>query len=79
MLVYTYTILIQKRGEFMKVCSSYKTCPFVKKYQYTDPYFDELISNYCKGNMQNQCKRKEYYTKKGISPKDNYLPNGKFA
>lgn len=54
-------------------------CGFFKKFQNTnEPACKGFIAQYCKGEMQSQCKRKEYRKKNGTPPVDEMMPNGMF-
>lgn len=61
----------------MQVCELLNTCGFFKKYQGTlDLACKGFIKTYCKGELMNECKRKQYRAEHGVPPEDNMLPSG---
>ena len=61
----------------MKECEMLMTCGFFRKYRATkDLVCKGIIVKYCKGPLQDQCKRKEYRMKHGSPPPDDMLPTG---
>ncbi|MDP4093584.1 MAG: hypothetical protein Q8920_09505 [Bacillota bacterium] len=59
-------------------CELLKNCNFLQKYnEINEVACNILISLYCKGAKQNDCKRKEYRIKTGTPPDSNMMPNGK--
>ncbi|MBN1555798.1 MAG: hypothetical protein JXA11_13725 [Phycisphaerae bacterium] len=58
-------------------CELLGSCGFFKKFGSTKELACKgFISQYCKGPMQGQCKRKEYRRKNGTPPADNMMPSG---
>lgn len=58
-------------------CEMLEKCGFFKKYEQNRILACKgFVSMYCKGEMQKECKRKEYRQKNGCPPDDNMMPNG---
>ena len=58
-------------------CELLGKCGFFKKYEQTKAMACiGFIALYCKGEKQNECKRKEFRMKNGHPPDDNMMPNG---
>jgi hypothetical protein len=58
-------------------CELLGKCGFFKKYQEAkDLACKGFITQYCRGERMDLCKRKEYRTKKGVPPVDDMMPNG---
>lgn len=65
------------REKLMKECELLTKCGFFKKHMDShEAACKGLISLYCKGPKQDQCKRKEYRSRHGVPPTDNMLPVG---
>lgn len=61
----------------MPECPNLPECGFVKKYGETNGLAVKgFITMYCKGEKQNECKRKEYKQKMGNTASDEMLPTG---
>ncbi len=61
-----------------KECELLETCGFFKKYnEISEVACKMLISMYCRGSKQNECKRKEYRMSTGNPPAATMMPNGK--
>ena len=61
----------------MAECELLQKCGFFKKFGMShDVACKGLVSQYCRGSKQNQCKRKEYRKAHGSPPPDEMLPGG---
>jgi hypothetical protein len=61
----------------MDSCENLEKCGFVVKYLDTKSHAVKgFIAMYCKGDMQEGCKRKQYKKVHGVAPSDDMLPNG---
>lgn len=61
----------------MYECELLATCGFFKKYQDTlNLACKGFIKTYCKGELMDECKRKEYRAEHGVPPEDDMLPSG---
>lgn len=58
-------------------CELLSTCAFFKKHEQTKALACKgFVALYCKGEKQNECKRKEFRQKNGCPPDINMMPNG---
>jgi hypothetical protein len=58
-------------------CELLDTCGFFTKYHESkDMSCQTFIRVYCQGEKRNECKRKKFSAKYGISPLDNMMPHG---
>ena len=58
-------------------CNLLATCGFFKKYQSSKSLACKgFISQYCKGDKMNECKRMEYRKLNGVPPVDEMMPSG---
>lgn len=61
----------------MADCPSLAGCGFLKKHGETKQLACKgFISSYCRGEKQNECKRKEHKARTGTPPSDDMMPNG---
>jgi hypothetical protein len=61
----------------MTDCELLQKCGFFKNYNKShEAACKGLITQYCRGPKQNQCKRKEYRLVNGEPPPENMLPGG---
>jgi hypothetical protein len=61
----------------MQECELLDTCGFFIKYQNTlNLACKGFIKSYCKGDLMDECKRKEYRMEHGAPPEDDMLPTG---
>ena len=61
----------------MSECELLNTCGFFKKHMNShEAACKGLITQYCRGHKQEDCKRKEYRKQNGKPPEDSMLPNG---
>ena len=61
----------------MPECELLDTCGFFRKYQNAlNLACKGFIKTYCKGDLMDQCKRKEYRMEHGHPPGDDMLPSG---
>lgn len=60
-------------------CEMLAKCGFFKKYADSkDLACRGFIRQYCRGDNQSNCKRKEYRIKNGAPPSDDMMPSGQF-
>jgi hypothetical protein len=59
----------------MEECANLGKCGFFKNRE-NDLASKGFIRMYCRGELQNECKRKEYKEKTGKIPPDEMYPNG---
>lgn len=61
----------------MKECELLQTCGFFRKYgESLEMACRGFIKSYCRGDLMDECKRKEYRRQHGVPPEDNMLPTG---
>ncbi len=61
----------------MNDCANLAGCGFVKKYGESKSLAVKgFVNLYCKGEKQNECKRKEHKQKTGQAPPDEMMPSG---
>lgn len=61
----------------MKECEMLNNCGFFKKYRQTkDLACKGFMRMYCRGDKQEECKRKQYKKQHGHPPSDDMLPSG---
>jgi hypothetical protein len=61
----------------MADCENLAGCSFFQKYQGTKKLACQgLMTKYCKGSLQTDCKRKEFKRAKGMAPSADMMPNG---
>lgn len=61
----------------MQNCNLLDTCGFFRKYKSSQSAAcNAFVQDYCHGDKQDKCKRKEYRKKHGEPPADNMLPVG---
>ncbi len=61
----------------MSDCINLAGCGFMKKYSASKELMAQgFVRMYCKGDKQNECKRKEYKQKNGKPPSDDMMPSG---
>jgi hypothetical protein len=64
----------------MGECPDLQKCGFMRKYEkIMELSVQGFIRLYCKGNMQAECKRKEYKNKNGQPPSDDMMPSGQMT
>jgi len=62
----------------MEICPMLSKCGFVKKHSGSkNELVQSFIQSYCKGPLQDECKRKKYRQEHGTPPEDDMMPNGK--
>lgn len=61
----------------MSSCANLENCGFFKKFQETkDLACKGFVGQFCQGEKQDECKRKEFKMKNGFAPSDDMMPNG---
>jgi len=57
-----------------------RLCGFIKKHgKSKNLAAQQLVQEYCTGQRQDECKRKEYMVEHGKVPSDDMLPSGQTA
>ncbi len=60
-----------------KECELLATCGFFQKHcKVNELACKGFVSMYCRGEMMDQCKRKQYSRKHGKAPVDEMMPSG---
>lgn len=60
-----------------KECELLGTCGFFRKYELTkEATCRGFISTFCKGDLMDQCRRKQIKKDTGKSPSDDMMPTG---
>ena len=61
----------------MKECPHFTSCEFVLRYvTKVSPHWDEFVNLYCRGSLQDICKRLELFNESGCCPADDLMPTG---
>jgi hypothetical protein len=61
----------------MKECHMLEKCGFFNKYHNSSEVnCHEFIERYCRGELQNGCKRLQYRNRYGVAPSEDMMPTG---
>lgn len=61
----------------MKECLHFTDCEFVLRYvTKVKPHWDDFVRLYCRGDLQDVCKRLELFNTEGRCPDDDFMPTG---
>jgi len=62
----------------MKFCHHLEDCEFVLHHvSKVKPHWDDFVNLYCRGDLQDMCKRREWFSEHNSTPSPDLMPTGK--